>query len=314
MKVPMTGQIGDLAIAENWHLFSLIPGTKRPAVRDWEQEASVPWRARPRKPGPTCDGPRGTGLLCDCPRKPGAYCDADWSGMTAELFWPRRDSGIACGPTGWVVIDLDTSLDGGPDGVASLIATADKNGEEIPLTRTHRTRSGGWQLVYQAIPGREIRNSAGRIGQHVDVRGVGGYIVAPGSYVGPDHKRGGWYVIADDRLPVPLPGWLADLADPPKADRSTRSAGQAQACGGYTGRGSARARLTGLLATVLDAEEGTRNSKLHWASCRAVEMTARGLVDPEAVRELLEEAGLRAGLGEKEVRRTVASAFRDGGR
>lgn len=49
--------------------------------------------------------------------------------------------------------------------------------EWLPATYTVRTQSGGLHLYY-AVEG-EVPNSAGRLGDHVDVRGDGGYVVAP---------------------------------------------------------------------------------------------------------------------------------------
>jgi hypothetical protein len=204
------------------------------------------------------------------------------------------------------VIDLDTSLDGGPDGLDNLCEVARKEGEKIPLTRLHRTRSGGAQLIYQAVPGREIPNSSGKIAPLVDVRGTGGYIVAPGSYVAADKKPGGWYVIADDRPPLPLPGWLADLAHPRMPQHQARCTASA----GGRATGDVRRRLEGLLAVVYDAREGSRNSSLYWAACRTAEMTAEGLVGREDAIDLLTGAGVETGLDEVEVHRTLASAFR----
>lgn len=275
----MTEQLYDLAVTECWHLFPLIPETKRPAVRDWEHAAMVP--------------------VTDVSEDLAPFREA-----IVDHFWPARDSGLACGPTGLVVIDLDTAPNGEPDGVQGLARVTAEHGEHLPFTRTVKTRSGGWQLYYQAIPGREIRNSAGRVAPHVDVRGCGGYVVAPGSYVAADHKPGGWYVIADPRLPVPLPGWLADLADSPRPSGPGRSRGYGAVAA------APRARLRGLLASVIDAPVGKRNSVLYWSASRAAEMVNEELIDQDAVRSAIEEAGICAGLGEAEVRRTIDSAFR----
>lgn len=294
----MRDDLVHLAVAEGWHLFPLVAGTKRPAVVDWERAAWVP--------------------------------DLDEAAAYREMFdmavppgWPARDSGIACGPTGWVVIDLDTSLDDQPDGAESLRRAAAERGEEVTPTRTVRTRSGGWQLVYAAIPGREIRNSCSRsgvplVGPNVDVRGVGGYVVCPGAYVEADRKPGGWYTITNPRPPVPLPDWLADLlvrpALEPARERATRSAASSARRRGGTVQGSARGRLVGLIATVIEAPTGRRNHLLHWAACRAAEMAAGGLVRAEAAMVALEEAGRTCGLDDGECRRTVASAFAGEGR
>ncbi len=274
------------AAAEGWYMFPLVPETKRPLVTDWEGRAVAPDTEQE---------------LLAAGWQP--ECAARW----AQAAWPGRDNGIACGPTGWVVLDLDTSLDGQPCGAESLLRRADEHEQPVPLTRMHLTRSGGWQLVFLAIEGRPIRNSSSKsgeplIGRNVDVRGQGGYVVAPGSYVGPDRKSGGWYKIADDRPPVQLPEWIAGLLDPPKPERSLRPASAANRvrapAGRRAARGSPRARLTGLVAAVLaEGELGqNRNKALHWAACRAAEMAAGGLVSRAAAMVALEEAGTRAGL------------------
>ena len=67
----------------------------------------------------------------------------------------------------------------------------------------------GRELTYtsRATGSAEIRNSAGKIGPWIDVRGRGGLVVSAGSA-----REGKRYELADDRHPVPLPSWLAELA------------------------------------------------------------------------------------------------------
>ena len=82
-------------------------------------------------------------------------------------------------PTGTVsgitVIDVDVKA--GARGMDWL----NENSARLPSTRTHKTRSGGLHLVFRTPEGVEIGNSAGRIAPGVDVRGIGGYIIAPPS-------------------------------------------------------------------------------------------------------------------------------------
>jgi hypothetical protein len=65
----------------------------------------------------------------------------------------------------------------------AVIDVDPRHGGEInpawPATRTVRTRSGGWHLYYR-VEG-EVRNSAGKLAEGVDVRGDGGYVVGPPS-------------------------------------------------------------------------------------------------------------------------------------
>ena len=53
------------------------------------------------------------------------------------------------------------------------------NASRLPLTRAHRSRSGGLHLLFVHAPG--VRNSQSRIAPGVDVRGEGGYIIVPPS-------------------------------------------------------------------------------------------------------------------------------------
>jgi hypothetical protein len=46
---------------------------------------------------------------------------------------------------------------------------------QLPDTRTHRTRSGGLHLFFRHAPG--LRNSASRLAPGCDVRADGGYVI-----------------------------------------------------------------------------------------------------------------------------------------
>ncbi len=78
--------------------------------------------------------------------------------------WPDALIGICTGD-GLVVIDDDNGHDD-PD-------------PELPATLTARTATRGWHYYYRCdLP---IRNSVGKLAPGVDVRGQGGYVVAPPS-------------------------------------------------------------------------------------------------------------------------------------
>lgn len=104
-----------------------------------------------------------------------------------------RESGI-------VVLDID-----GEDGWDSLHRLEDEHGE-LPTTASVTTPRGG-QHFYFAHPGVELRNTTGFPGEGLDVRGDGGYVVAPPS-LGP----GGRGYEVDEQAPIaPMPQWLLDL-------------------------------------------------------------------------------------------------------
>lgn len=90
--------------------------------------------------------------------------------------WPSAGIGVDCGKSGLVVIDLDVKNNAdGPTNWRQRL-----NGHPIPATFNVRTPSGGWHGWYRDPTGR-YRNSASLIAPGVDVRAVGGYVLAPGS-------------------------------------------------------------------------------------------------------------------------------------
>lgn len=89
--------------------------------------------------------------------------------------WPAALVGVPTGRTsGFVALDIDIKRDdaNGYDSLAELGAMP------LPDTPMVHTASGGLHL-YFAAPERELRNSAGRLGPGLDVRGEGGYVIVP---------------------------------------------------------------------------------------------------------------------------------------
>jgi hypothetical protein len=241
---------------------------------------------------------------------------ADLAALERARWRPGENYGIAAKPSGLVVIDLDQPKPGYElpgrwcewldepgirDGRDVLAILADRAREGWPHTFTVTTPSGGTHLYYLASPGRGIGNKP--LGPMIDIRGGGdgdgGYVVGPGSALGSRT-----YEITDDRDAVPLPGWIADLLDPPK--RADMPPGRAET--GADGR--VAARLDGLIATVLDAVQGERNNVLHWAACRAAEMVAAGQLTEDQVHDSLGRAAACVGLDDGEAARTIVSALR----
>jgi len=224
-------------------------------------------------------------------------------------YWPsgRHNIGVACGPSRLVVLDLDTHgtlpgdwrLPGIRDGKDVLTQICEWAAQDWPKTHTVATPSGGWHLYFTAPDDVKIRNSAHLIGPMVDVRAGGGYVVGECSIIG-----GSAYEALDAGDPAPLPPWIVRLLTRrPDAPRPR------------SGHGTASGRLRGLVTVVRDGKPGDRNGPLYWASCRAAEMITAGEVAPDAAEEHLVTAAVEAGLrgGEREARRTFASALRTAG-
>lgn len=236
--------------------------------------------------------------------------------LVAIARWrPGENYGVAAKKSGLVIIDLDLPKpgyelpeqwrdeQGVADGGDVLAVLAERAGVgEWPHTFTVATPSGGRHLYYLASAGRPIGNKP--LGPLIDVRGGGegngGYVLGPGSVL-----NGRAYEVAVEMDPQPLPGWIADLLDPPRCEPSADARNISRPHGDRVA-----ARLEGLLATVLGAPSGERNNTLHWAACRAAEMIAAGQLGEDQVFDGLGAAATRAGLDDGEARRTIASALR----
>ncbi|MCQ8190635.1 bifunctional DNA primase/polymerase [Streptomyces rugosispiralis] len=187
------------------------------------------------------------------------------------------------------------------DGLAALARLAREHAFAIPRTVTVLTPSGGRHLWLCGPPGLAVPNSAGRLAPGIDIRGLGGYLVGPGSYA----SHGGYRLAPGSPAwaPAPVPTALLRLLAPPRPapPRSYRP--------GPLFPEPHPAALEGLVRFVRASREGQRNDRLFWAACRAYETGA----GPELAPALI-EAALDTGLPAREARATVASAARSAAR
>ncbi|MFJ9968781.1 bifunctional DNA primase/polymerase [Streptomyces avermitilis] len=148
---------------------------------------------------------------------------------------PEFGVGVACGPAGVVVVDIDAhsaqpphrdrilpgipiadhvDLTGLANGFHTLAVLAALRGQPSPVeddtTLRVRTPSGGLHVWYRVADNRRWHCSSGSsqgraLAWQVDIRAHGGYIVAPGTTT-----RDGTYTPVDTvREPAALPTWLA---------------------------------------------------------------------------------------------------------
>jgi putative DNA primase/helicase len=75
----------------------------------------------------------------------------------------------------------------------------------LPATLEALTGGGGRHLFFALPSSQIVRNSVGKLGPGVDVRGESGYVVLPPS----QHLSGNQYHWANEADPAPLPEWLA---------------------------------------------------------------------------------------------------------
>lgn len=232
-----------------------------------------------------------------------------------------------------VVVDLDipkteadkpggrwAGCEHGTDVLERLVAEA---GAEWPETYTVMTPSGGLHLYFEqpADGGPLIGCATGEgttaphLGPLIDVRGIGGYVIAAGSY---SSVQGRAYTRTSPAAlrPQPVPAWLLErlrpAAPPPRAPRPARVPVQ------YSTRAEryAAAALHGEIARVANGQPGERNRVLFAAARRLGELhhTAPAVLAETVVRDELLDAALDAGLrgGEREALATIRSGWTKG--
>lgn len=122
-------------------------------------------------------------------------CKGATTDITQITDWwshnPNANIGIATGSaSGLFVVDVD---DG--DGKIGSESLQKLEREFEPLPRDFVVHTGGGGLhIYLATPPSEIRNSAGKLAANIDVRGDGGYVVAPPS-IHASGKRYSWETV-----------------------------------------------------------------------------------------------------------------------
>ena len=126
----------------------------------------------------------------------------------------RAPTGPASGM--WVV-DLDLDPVKKIDGIATLAQLIAQHGE-IPKTLMTITPRGGRHLIFSWDNKAKIRNSAGKIGPGIDVRGEGGYVCLPPSRT-PIVPVTAGIPTAPTKPPQHLTGWSSSL---PNQRRATR--------------------------------------------------------------------------------------------
>ena len=151
-----------------FYVFPVVANTKLPAIEDWPNKATR---------------------------------DTD---QISTWFSTDRNIGIATGKFGdgqhLCVLDIDMKNGKNGENSLDLLTIAD----DLPNTMENKTPSD--------VPGRHIvfttdkpfKNGVDVLGEGIDIRAVGGYIVAPGSSIG------GKFYKANGKKPAELPSWLAE--------------------------------------------------------------------------------------------------------
>jgi len=131
---------------------------------------------------------------------PKGVSDASADPAIIRSWWkryPKANVGIACGASGLLALDADLYK----DVFSSDLGEFDEN------TVTSLTGGGGTHLIYTMPDGATYGNSPGDLPEGIDIRGAGGYIVAPPSLhpSGRHYEWEGGYAPGEIALaPMPL--------------------------------------------------------------------------------------------------------------
>ncbi|MFJ9748056.1 bifunctional DNA primase/polymerase [Streptomyces chartreusis] len=276
------------AVERGWYVFPIRPRMKRPPALHGTD-------ACPRT-GPCANGHRTWEQRAT--RDPDRI-RAAWSHAPFNV-------GIATGPSGLVVVDLDKpkaenskGSSDAPDGAATFRALCERAGHAVPDTYRVRTASGGEHLYFTAPDGVLLTNTARTVGELVDTRAWGGYVVAPGSIT-----PAGIYEALCGSVAASLPAWLQSILQP--APRTSQAPSVAMTGQSHRYADVALADETRNVAT---AQPGAREAALFRAARALGRFVAWGDLPRHVVEQALQEGGESAGLSAAECRSTLRSAL-----
>ncbi len=240
------------------------------------------------------------------------YKDATVDRQQIAQWWaknPEYNIGLATGG-GFFVVDVDE-----PNKFQRLLQERDWVLPKGPRVKTCK----GWHC-YLSIPnGAAIKNRAGIAGCF-DIRGQGGYVVAPPSL----HPEGNLYQ-AETIITTPfpqVPEWLLGLLN---KHNSTKRVGAPTHCGpkplaaviqtprkplanSRYGHGA----LTQACQSIFNAKQGSRNDTLNREAYSIAQLVAGGELALESATHELSLAAGQIGLAQTEIDKTLASAFNEG--
>jgi hypothetical protein len=228
-------------------------------------------------------------------------------------YWSRYPDAIPAIPCDeFIVVDADRHV-GGPDGVTALRELARKNGDwpDHPIVNTPT----GGEHHYLRQPDPPLGNGAGALPPGIDVRGNGGYVIAPGATL-PNGKR--WQTIQSGsggpEWPMP-PGWLQQLIRG-ENQRSTVSRSRSSITRQASRREEryALAALAGVAEEIRTAPVGRRNTVLNATAYRLGRMVSAGWIDRLMVENELRLAAyaLANNDGAESVLKTIKSGLDSG--
>lgn len=333
MMPSTTYRVARWMAAQGWYVHPLAPGTKIP-------------------PGncPRCSPKNGQYIPhstdeCRC-IEAGGYCHGVRAATTdtdrIDRWWtaePRFGVGVACGPSGLVILDVDdhanteapangdylpgvelaedvtaSSFRSGWDTIAALCEVRNAPLPWVdPPTLTVLTAGGGLQAWFRVEGADRWHPGAGQLGWQLDLRAGRSYGIAPGTVT----AAGEYRAQGDCRTVAQLPAWLdADLRRTghyrePEPERPRRSARQMLAAiQRPKGPAYVEAAVRAEVEQTANAASGTRNATLYSSARSLGRFVPAGHLSEAEVEECLMAAARAAGLSEGEAQSAIRSGVR----
>ncbi len=163
------------------------------------------------------------------PMTSSGFKDATLDSSIITQWWTEEPKANVAIPTGqacgYVVIDIDEDSNKGKHGEKDLAALVGANAP-LPPTLEVSTPRGGRHLYFTAPADMKITCSAGKLGEAIDVRGDGGYVLVP-----PSCTTVGGYSYINKMKPAAPPEWLLKLLAPrEKATASSHDRSRGLSC------------------------------------------------------------------------------------
>lgn len=211
---------------------------------------------------------------------------------------------IDCGKSGILVLDADVhrSECAEPDGVANFFELFKGLGLEPNDFFLVNTPSGGYHIYF--LNTINHGNGRGALPPKIDVRGNGGYIVAPGA-VRQDGKK---YKVIEMKDIVSLPKDLALILTNTKSSDLVIHNFAEEPKPKFDVEGKKENAFVALSSSV----PGTRNDTLFKSACEIVRYLNSGGLDRGAM-DSLKSLALSKGLNGKEIAATILSAYKEVG-
>lgn len=246
------------------------------------------WPVFPCRPAPEDVVDPSTGEITTqkekTPLTPRGLKDATTTSHIIKAWWGRKYPeamvGIPTGePIGAWVLDIDVQH----DGHITLAALLDEHGD-LPATLSASTPSGGTHYYFKHQAG--VRNR-GAVGEGVDVRGDGGYVISPGSVMA-DGRSYRW---DNDLEPAEAPAWLLALVvkQAPVSTAATHQPSR-QIHDAYVS-----AAVDGELSSLAAEPMGNRNNALNDAAFKLGTLVGAGALREAEARDMLQHVARQWG-------------------